>query len=174
MKKNDLGKIHVYTGDGKGKTTSSFGLALRAIGAGYRVSIIQFLKGQDYSELKSLELLPRLHFKRFGLKSFIHGTPKPEDVAHAKKGLAYAQKIVSSGKYDLVVLDEIFVAHFFKLISEQDILRLIRKKPKYVELVLTGRRATPRVMKKADYVTEMREIKHPFQKGIYARRGIEN
>ena len=171
---HDLGKVHVYTGDGKGKTTSSFGLALRAIGAGYRVCIIQFLKGQDYSELQSLKLLPRLHFKRFGLKSFIHKTPKPEDIALAKKGLAYAKKIIASGKYDLVILDEIFVARFFKLISERDILELIRKKPKHVELVLTGRKATPNIMRKADYVTEMREIKHPFQKGIYARRGIEN
>ncbi|MDD2807828.1 MAG: cob(I)yrinic acid a,c-diamide adenosyltransferase [Patescibacteria group bacterium] len=172
--KNNLGKIHVYTGDGKGKTTSSFGLALRAAGAGYRVCIIQFMKGQDYSELKLLKSLPRVSFQRFGPKTFVIKKGKAEDFKQAKKGLAYAKKVLTSKKYDLVILDEVLVAVFFKLIAERDLIALIKHKPTKTELVLTGRRATPKIMALADYVTEMREIKHPYQKGILARQGIEN
>ncbi|MBI3291125.1 cob(I)yrinic acid a,c-diamide adenosyltransferase [Candidatus Falkowbacteria bacterium] len=170
----DLGKIHVYTGGGKGKTTSSFGLALRAIGAGYKVYIIQFLKGQNYSELKTLRRMSGLSFRRFGQKSFIHKIAGPKDKVLAQQGLKWAGQIVISGKYDLVVLDEIFVALFFKLIKESDIVNLIKKKPAVVELVLTGRYAPPKIIKLADYVTEMKEIKHPFKRGLMARRGIEN
>ncbi|HLC90079.1 MAG TPA: cob(I)yrinic acid a,c-diamide adenosyltransferase [Patescibacteria group bacterium] len=171
---NDLGKIHIYTGDGKGKTTSAFGLALRAIGAGYRVYIIQFMKGQNYSELKMLRRLPKLNFKRFGQKSFVHLPAAKKDKILGQKGIALAKKVLKSRGYDLVILDEIFVAAFFKLIKYSDITNLIKIKPKNVELVLTGRKATPEIMKLADYVTEMREIKHPYQQGVKARRGIEN
>lgn len=174
MKNNDLGQIHVYTGDGKGKTTSSFGLALRASGAGYKVYIIQFMKGQNYSELKMLRKLPRVTFKRFGLKSFIHKTAKPEDIRQAKLGYQWARKIINSGKYDLVILDEILVAVFFKLLHESDLIKLMKSKPSQVELVITGRRATPAIIAQADYVTEMKELKHPYAKGLLARRGIEN
>lgn len=170
---SDFGKIHVYTGDGKGKTTSSFGLALRASGAGYRVSIIQFMKGQDYSELKLLKSLPRVSFKRFGQKTFVIKSGKAEDFEQAKKGFAYAKKVLAGKKYDLVILDEVLVAVFFKLISEKDLIALIKHKPAKTELVLTGRRATPKIMALADYVTEMREIKHPYQKGILAQKGID-
>src|SRR3989338_6765640 len=171
---NDLGKIHIYTGDGKGKTTSAFGLALRAIGAGYRVYIIQFMKGQNYSELKMLRRLPKLNFKRFGQKSFVHLPAAKKDTVLAQKGVDLAKQVLKSRKYDLVILDEVFVAAFFKLIKYSDIAGLIKIKPKNVELVLTGRKATPEMMKLADYVTEMREIKHPYQQGVKARRGIEN
>ena len=171
---NDLGQIHIYTGNGKGKTTASFGLALRAIGAGYRVYLIQFMKGQDYSELRILRRLKGLKLKRFGLKSFIHGTAKAKDKQLARQGLVWAKKVIRSGRYHLVILDEIFVAAFFKLLKTSDIANLIKIKPKNVELILTGRKATPEIIKLADYVTEMKEIKHPYQKGILARRGIEN
>ncbi len=172
--KNDLGKIHVYTGNGKGKTTAALGLALRAVGAGYQVYIIQFLKGQDYSELKSLRRLKGVTLKRFGLKSFIIKKPKPADIIQAQRGLAWATKILKSKKFDVVILDEIFLAVFFKMLKVSDLVSLIKIKPANVELILTGRKASEQIIKLADYVTEMKEIKHPFQQGLGARRGIEN
>ena len=171
---NDLGKIHVYTGNGKGKTTAALGLALRAIGAGYRVYIVQFLKGQDYSELQSLKPLKQVTLKRFGQKSFIIKKAQPADVAQAKRGLAWAKKVLKSKQYQVVILDEIFLAVFFKMLKVSEIVALVKNKPRNVELILTGRKANPAVMKLADYVTEMKEIKHPFQHGLSARRGIEN
>lgn len=172
--KSQLGKIHVYTGNGKGKTTAAFGLALRAIGAGYKVYIIQFLKGQDYSELKSLRRLNGLTFKRFGQKSFIIKFPKSADIVQAKRGLAWAKKILKSKKFEVVILDEIFLAVWFKMLKVSDLVSLIKNKPKNVELILTGRKANREVIKLADYVTEMKEVKHPFRQGLKARRGIEN
>jgi len=172
--KNNLGKIHVYTGDGKGKTTAALGLALRAIGAGYKIYVVQFLKGQDYSELKSLKKLPELTLKRFGEKSYIVKTAQAKDRAGAKKALLWSNKILISGRFDVVILDEIFLALFFKLISSADIIKLIKHKPVNTELVLTGRRAPQEIIKLADYVTEMKEIKHPYQHGLLARKGIED
>ncbi|MAF14266.1 MAG: cob(I)yrinic acid a,c-diamide adenosyltransferase [Parcubacteria group bacterium] len=172
--KSDLGKIHVYTGDGKGKTTSSFGLTMRAIGAGYKVYIIQFLKGQDYSELKIIKKLPKVGFKRFGLKTFVYQKGTRVDKSLAKQALDWSFKIVKSGKYDMVILDEIFPAVFFKLIKNSDIIKIIKAKPENVELVMTGRRAPEQVIKLADYVTDMKEVKHPYQKGLVARKGIED
>ena len=171
---NDLGQIHIYTGNGKGKTTAAFGLGLRAVGAGYKVYIIQFLKGQDYSELKSLAKVRGISLKRFGQKSFIIKKPKPEDITQAKKGLTWAKQIIKSKKFDLVILDEIFLALFFKMLKVSDVVALVKLKPKNVELVLTGRYASPQLIKLADYVTEAREIKHPYAKGLKARKGIEN
>ncbi len=173
MKKN-LGKIHIYTGNGKGKTTAALGLALRAIGAGYNVYIIQFLKGQDYSELKSLKPMKEITFKRFGEKTFIHKIGNNSDKIAVKQAMDWSKKVLSQKKFDLVILDEIFLAVFFKLISISDIIKLIKKKPKTIELVLTGRKAPKKIIELADYVTEMREIKHPYQKGLMARKGIED
>lgn len=170
----DLGKVHVYTGDGKGKTTASLGLALRAIGAGYQVYIVQFLKGQDYSELTSLKPLKEITLKRFGQKSFIIKKAKPADITQAKHGLAWAKQVIKSKKFDLVILDEIFLAVFFKMLKVSDLVSLIKTKPKNVELILTGRRAPKTIIQLADYVTEMKEVKHPYKKGVIARRGIEN
>lgn len=172
--KNNLGKIHVYTGNGKGKTTAVLGLALRAIGAGYRVYIIQFLKAQGYSELKSLKLLPRLEIKRFGQKTYIHGTGTKKDKIEAQKALEWARKVVISNRHNVVILDEVFLAVFFKLIKANDIIEIIKNKPKNVELVLTGRKANQSIIKLADYVTEMKEIKHPYKKGLLARKGVED
>ena len=171
--KNNLGKVHIYTGDGKGKTTAALGLALRAIGAGYKVSIIQFLKGQRYSELKSLKYLPKLEIRHFGQKSYIHKTGTKKDRLEALKALAVAKEIINSNKYNVVILDEIFFATFFKLIEPIEIISLIKNKPKNVELILTGRKVEPLFVKLADYITEMKEVKHPYQKGIKARQGIE-
>ena len=172
--KNNLGKIHIYTGNGKGKTTASLGLALRAMGAGYKVYIVQFLKGQDHSELKSLKPLKLVTLKKFGQKAFIHKIGTNPDKVSAQDALKYSKKILKSGKYDVVILDEIFLATFFKLIKVADVVKLIKNKPKNVELILTGRKASPQIIKLADYVTEMREIKHPYQKGLMARKGIED
>ena len=172
--KSVLGKIHIYTGNGKGKTTAALGLALRAVGAGYNVYIVQFLKGQDYSELKSLKPLKQITLKRFGEKTFIHQVGANPDKIAANEALVWSEKILKSNKFEVVVLDEIFLAVFFKLISLPQLVKLIKSKPKNVELVLTGRQAPSQVIKLADYVTEMKEIKHPYQQGITARKGIEN
>ncbi|MDX9893402.1 MAG: cob(I)yrinic acid a,c-diamide adenosyltransferase [Patescibacteria group bacterium] len=175
LKNKNLGKIHVYTGDGKGKTTAAFGLAIRALGAGYKVHIVQFLKAQDYSELVTLQSLVGLELKRFGQKSFIRNYQgNDDDSAQAQAAFTWAKKAVNSAKYDLVILDEIFLAVFFKLIDEQDLTELISHKPNNVELILTGRRAGQKIIDLADYVTEMKEIKHPYQQGLLARKGIED
>jgi cob(I)alamin adenosyltransferase len=172
--KNNLGKIHIYTGNGKGKTTAALGLALRAVGAGYNVYITQFLKGQDYSELKSLKPIKEITIKRFGEKTFIHKVGTNPDKIAANEALGWSKKIVKGGKFDLVILDEVFLATFFKLISVNQLIRLIKSKPKNVELILTGRKAPKEIYELADYVTEMREVKHPYQKGLLARKGIED
>ncbi|MFA6410716.1 MAG: cob(I)yrinic acid a,c-diamide adenosyltransferase [Candidatus Buchananbacteria bacterium] len=172
--KNNLGKIHVYTGNGKGKTTAALGLALRAVGAGYKVYIVQFLKGQDYSELKSLKPIKAITVKRFGQKTFIHEIGTNPDKLAARQALDWSKVVLKSKKFNVVILDEIFLASFFKLIKASDIAGLIKTKPKGVELVLTGRKAPKEIIKLADYVTEMKEIKHPYRQGLMARNGIEN
>jgi cob(I)alamin adenosyltransferase len=172
--KNDLGKIHIYTGDGKGKTTAALGLTLRAIGAGYRVYIIQFLKGQDYSELKSLKPLEAVTLKRFGEKNYVLKPGQAKDRQAARQALAWSQKILRSGRFDVVVLDEVFLALFFKLLPVSAVVELLKNKPQNVELILTGRRAPERIIRLADYVTEMKEIKHPYKHGLLARKGIED
>jgi len=174
MTNNNLGKVHIYTGNGKGKTTAALGLALRAIGAGYKVYIIQFLKSQDYSELKSLKPLKKVTLKRFGQKSFIYSKGNKVDNSEAKKALTWSKKIIKSNKFNVVILDEVFLATWFRLVKVGDLVKLIKSKPKNVELVLTGRKASPQIIKLADYVTEMKEVKHPYQKGLQARKGIED
>jgi len=175
MPKLEKGLVQVYTGDGKGKTSSAFGLALRAVGRGLKVYIIQFIKGGfDYGELYVVDRLPNLKLKAFGRGMFV--TEKPpgkEDVELAQEALALSQEVVKSGEYDIVILDEISVALNLKLISLEKALELIKDKPKHVELVLTGRSAPEEIIKAADLVTEMREVKHPFHKGYQARKGIE-
>lgn len=166
--------VQVYTGNGKGKTTAALGLAMRAAGHGFKVYMIQFMKGQiNYGELKTAEVIPEFEIKQFGRPEFVSKeNPDPEDIKLARKGLAYAKKIISSKKYDIVILDEINVAVDFNLIKEEDVITLIKEKPKTVELVLTGRKCPREVVKIADYVTEMLEIKHPFIEGTMARKGI--
>lgn len=168
------GYVQVYTGDGKGKTTAALGLALRAAGAGLKVYIAQFVKGMAYAELKALERFTDLiTVSQFGRGCFIRGRPKPEDIRAARRGLEKVREILVSGNWDLVILDEANIAVFFKLISVEDLLDLIDKRPDPVELVITGRSADPRVIERADLVTEMKEIKHYFRKGVKARSGIE-
>ena len=175
MPKLEKGLVQVYTGDGKGKTSSAFGLALRAVGRGLKVYIIQFIKGGfDYGELYVVDRLPNLKLKAFGRGMFVtERPPGKEDVEPAQEALALSQEVVKSGEYDIVILDEINVALNLKLISLEKVLELIKDKPEHVELVLTGRSAPEEIIKAADLVTEMREVKHPFHKGYQARKGIE-
>ena len=171
----ETGLIQVYTGNGKGKTSAAFGLALRALGRGLNVYIIQFIKGGfDYGELYIVDKLPNLTLKAFGRGRFItEKPPKKEDINLAEEALALAEEVVRNGEYDIVILDEINVALNLRLISLEKILELINNKPEHVELVLTGRYAPPEIIETADLVTEMIEVKHPFSKGYQARKGIE-
>ena len=169
------GLVQVYTGNGKGKTSAAFGLALRAIGRGLKVYIIQFIKGGfDYGELYVVDKLPNLKLKAFGQGKFVtQFPPSKKDVEIAKEALELAKKIVKSREYDVVILDEINVAMSLRLIKTEEVVKMIKEKPKNVELVLTGRYAPKEIIDIADLVTEMKEIKHPFQKGIPPRKGIE-
>ncbi len=167
------GLVQIYTGCGKGKTSAAFGLALRAAGAGLKVYICQFIKSKTYSELKTLKKINGLRIEQFGRGCFIKGRPKKEDVRRADEGLQKAMASVSSGKYDVAILDEINVALRLGLIKTENIIKLIKDKPKHVELVLTGRGCPRLLFKYVDLITEMKEVKHPYQKGLKARRGIE-
>lgn len=170
----EKGYVQVYTGNGKGKTTAAFGLCLRAICAGKKVFIGQFVKGMEYSELKAVELLPNLEIEQFGRGCFIRNEPSKEDFEAARAGLAKCKEVLKSGEYDVVVLDEINIAMFFKLISVEEVLELIKLKDEKTELILTGRYAPQEIIDAADLVTEMREIKHYYTKGVMARKGIES
>jgi len=168
------GYIQVYTGNGKGKTTAALGLALRAAGAGFKVYIAQFVKGMKYSELN---ILPRfsdnITLKQYGRDCFIKREPTKEDIQAAQEGLKEVKEIMCSGEYQMIILDEANIATYFNLFSVDDLLDFMREKPKGVELVITGRKADTRVIEAADLVTEMKEIKHYYQKGVEARSGIE-
>lgn len=172
---NQPGLIQVYTGDGKGKTTAALGLALRAAGHGMRTYIGQFLKGRDYGELESIkQLAPRVTLEQYGLDAWVHvGSVTPEQRQAAQAGLAKARQALVSGDYDIVILDEVNVALYFGVLTEAEVLDLVDSKPAHVELILTGRRAPQAILERADLVTEMREVRHPYQRGVPARRGIE-
>jgi cob(I)alamin adenosyltransferase len=171
----ETGLVQVYTGNGKGKTSAAFGLALRAVGRGLKVYVIQFIKGGfDYGELYVVDRLPNIKLKAFGRGRFItEKPPEKEDVKLAEEALTFAEEVVGNGEYDIVILDEINVALNLRLITLERVLKLIKNKPKYVELVLTGRYAHPEIIEIAHLVTEMKEVKHPFNKGYQARKGIE-
>jgi cob(I)alamin adenosyltransferase len=170
----DKGYIHIYTGPGKGKTTAALGLGLRATGAGLRVYMIQFMKGRRYSELDAVEHIPNFTVVQFGRDEFVcKKNPEQVDVDLAQQGLAHAREIIKNGKYDMVILDEINVAIEYDLISLNDVLHLIEEKPETLELVLTGRDAHPELARTADIITEMLEIKHCYQNGVVARKGID-
>src|SRR3989339_848559 len=168
------GCIQVYTGNGKGKTTAALGLALRSAGAGKKVFIAQFVKGMKYCELVSLGRLKKwITVRQFGRKCFIVKTPTPADVAMARKGLLAAAQALHSGRYDLVILDEANIATCYNLFSADEMLRVLQGRPRHVEVVITGRYADKKIMDAADLITEMREIRHYFSKGVPARKGIE-
>ena len=169
------GYVQVYTGDGKGKTTAALGLALRAVGAGLNVFIGQFAKGMEYSEIKAIrERLPEITIRQYGLDCFIVNKPTNDDIAIARRGLTEVRNVIQSGKYDVIILDEANIAVHFGLFSIDDLLKIIALKPANLELIITGRKAHPDLVKAADLVTEMLEIKHYYQQGVQARQGIES
>lgn len=171
----EKGYVQVYTGDGKGKTTAALGLALRAAGAGLKVYIGQFLKQGCYSELESLKRFSdRIAIEQFGTGRYIMGDPAPEDFEAARRALAAVISAVVSGDYDVVIMEEANVAEKFGLITEAQMLDVIDRKPESVELVITGRGGPKGVLERADLVTEMRPIKHYYDKGVLARTGIES
>ena len=168
------GYVQVYTGEGKGKTTAALGLSLRSAGAGLKVFIAQFVKGMEYSELIALKRFNDLIcIKQYGRDCFIFGRPAEKDIEAAQHGLREVGSVIRSGAYQVVVLDEVTIATFYKLISVEDVIELIDTKPEHVEIVITGRYAHEKIIERADLVTEMLEIKHYFQKGVAARNGIE-
>ncbi|MFN3740745.1 MAG: cob(I)yrinic acid a,c-diamide adenosyltransferase [Thermodesulfovibrionales bacterium] len=167
------GYVQIYTGDGKGKTTAAIGLAIRAAGAGLKVFFAQFIKNRRCSEHKALERFDDLiTIKQYG-RGFIRGKPSKEIERIIKKGFNEVKKVVLSGDYDIVILDEINVALHYNLLDTSEIMELIKNKPSGAELVLTGRYAPQKLIKKADLVTEMKKIKHYMDRGVKARTGIE-
>ena len=168
------GYIQVYTGNGKGKTTAAIGLSIRAAGAGLKVFIAQFIKMGEYSEIHALKRFSDLiTIEQFGRGRFIKGNPSPEDIQAAGKGLARIENIIDSREYHVMILEEANVAVTCGLFSVQELLRIIDNKPDDLELIITGRNARPEIIERADLVTEMKEIKHYFHKGVNARVGIE-
>ena len=166
--------IHVYTGEGKGKTTAALGLAVRACGAGCRVYMGQFVKGKACSELKSLKSLKNITVEQYGRGCFLSSKPAIKDILLAVSGLNKAVKAINSKKYRVVILDEINIALHLGLLNIKEVLQMMRKTPKAVELILTGRYAPSEVIRAADLVSEIREVKHYYKKGIQARKGIED
>jgi cob(I)alamin adenosyltransferase len=168
--------VHVYTGGGKGKTTAALGLALRVIGHGGKVFMLQFMKGsKNYGELKAADkYLPNLTIVQSGLETFVSKEePAEVDIRLALEGLTLAKKVVAENYYDLVILDEINVALDFKLIPLKDVLELIKNKPDEMELVLTGRYAPREIIEVGDVVSDVTLVNHPYYHGVEARQGIE-
>ncbi len=173
--KERKGLVQLYTGNGKGKTTAALGLSLRASGKGLSVYIIQFMKGRiNYGELEAVKRLPSVTIEQFGRPDFVDkANPAEIDVELAEQGLSRAREIISGGEHDLVVLDEINVALDFRLIKLQNVVEMIRERPKHVEIVLTGRDAPRILIDLADLVSVIAEVKHPYRAGIQCREGIE-
>ena len=172
--KKELGLVQVYTGPGKGKTTACLGLAFRASGRGLEVLMIQFLKPSDnYGEHIAAEKIPNLTILPLGLDHLVSKIPREIDIKIARDTLQRAKEEIYSEKYDLVILDEINNAMDWKLLDPKDVIDMLEGRPKNIEIVLGGRDAPREIIEYADLVTEMGLIKHPFDKGICARKGIE-
>ncbi|MCM8791765.1 MAG: cob(I)yrinic acid a,c-diamide adenosyltransferase [Candidatus Omnitrophica bacterium] len=165
--------IQVYTGKGKGKTTASLGLALRAIGAGKKVYIAQFCKKGQYSELKILRKIRRIKIEQFGRGCFIKKRPSKKDIESAQKGLERVKDIINKRKYNVIILDEVNIALYLKLLKLESIVELLRFISEDTEVILTGRYAPRKIIEIADLVSEIKEIKHYYKKGVRARKGFE-
>jgi cob(I)alamin adenosyltransferase len=177
MNKLNQGFVQIYTGNGKGKSTAAIGQAVRAAGFGLKTYIAQFMKEYPYNELISLKHLSEwISIEQFGGDDFVYKKelPNEEELAKARNGLQTAREKMLSGEYDIVILDEAIVAIYFKLVETKDLVKFITEKPENVELILTGRYCPEELIERADLVTEMKEIKHYYQKGITSRRGIES
>ena len=170
------GLIQVYTGDGKGKTTCALGLALRAVGQVLKVFMVQFMKGRETGEVKAAaaRLAPEMTLRPFGRPGLVNlRGPAPEDLALVREAWDLARQVIAAGAHDLVILDEINLALTFNLLPMEEVFQVLRQRPAWVEVVLTGRQAPPALVELADLVTEMRPLKHYYQAGVPARRGIE-
>jgi cob(I)alamin adenosyltransferase len=168
------GYVQVYTGDGKGKTTAALGLIVRAVGAGLRVFCGHFLKGCSTAELQTLRTrFPDVTVRQFGRRCFVKGPPSAQDKRKAVRGLEETRRAMASGRYDIVIADEANAAVAVGLFGIGDLMRLVEEKPAGVELVITGRRAHPRLIRRADLVTVMKCRKHYYDRGVKARKGIE-
>lgn len=165
--------MHLYTGNGKGKTTAAIGLAIRAVGAGKRVFIGQFVKGMHYAELDALKRFPEIEVRQFGLDCFIKNRPTHKDIEAARKGLDAVKLIVEENNFDLVILDEICIALYYRLFEAKEVLAIVKSKSNAMEIVLTGRYAPDKLIEAADLVTEMKEVKHYYNIGVEARKGVE-
>jgi len=168
------GLIQCYFGRGKGKTTAALGQGLRATGHGFKVYMIQFMKGWHYGEIEAIKLIPNFKLEQFGTPDLI-AEPKKIDLEEGKKAMEFAKKIVMSDEYDIVILDEIAVAVEYNIVKVEEVLELLDNKPEKVEIILTGGpKMHPKIKERADLLTEMRLIKHYYSsKGITARKGIE-
>jgi cob(I)alamin adenosyltransferase len=174
VRQDSRGYVHVYTGDGKGKTTAAIGLAVRAAGHDRCTYIGQFMKGQEYGELAALRHLQQITVEQYGDRGCIRKEEVTErHVAQAMAGLERARTAMLSGRYDVVVLDEVNVALWFGLLTVEAVMSLLDERPERVELVLTGRRAPQALLDRADLITEMREVRHYYSRGVTARKGIE-
>ena len=177
MQRLKQGFIQIYTGNGKGKTTAAIGQAVRAAGFGLKTYIVQFMKEFPYNELNSLKHLKQwITIEQFCGDEFVYKKEPPgkEELAKAKKGLSSAKEKMLSGDFDIIILDEVCVSIYFGLLNTDNILDFIKEKPANVELILTGRYCPAELIEKADLVTEMKEVKHYYEKGITSRRGIES
>ncbi len=176
MNKNDWnrGYIQVFTGNGRGKTSAALGTALRALGAGYNVFIAQFLKGQDSSERTALKTFgEQIVIKSFGQITFVKNKPSNTDMEMAQEGFAAVKEAAESGKYRMIILDEANAAVELGLLDINELLDFLKNKPENIEIIITGRNAHPEIIKIADLITEMKEIKHYYYQGVMARYGIE-
>lgn len=169
----EKGYIQVYTGNGKGKTTAALGASIRAVCAGKKVFFGQFIKGMEYSELKCVDYLDGLEIKQFGRDCFIENEPSEGDIRCAKAGLAEFKKILVEDEYDMVVMDELNIALFYKLFSLEEVMKVIKSKKENIDLIITGRYAPDELIELADLVTDMQEVKHYYNEGVEARQGIE-
>jgi len=177
MSKLKKGFVQVYTGNGKGKTTAALGLALRAAGFGLKTYITQFMKEFPYNELNSLKQLSnRITIEQFGGDEFVYKKEPPgeKEIQKVKNGMNKAKEKMLSGEYDIIILDEACVSIYFKLLTTKDIIDFIALKPSRVEIVITGRYCPQEILNTADLVTEMKEVKHYYEKGIVSRKGIDS
>ncbi|MEO0102620.1 MAG: cob(I)yrinic acid a,c-diamide adenosyltransferase [candidate division WOR-3 bacterium] len=166
--------IQVYTGNGKGKTTAAIGQAIRALGHNWKVLMIQFMKGDEYGEINTLKNISNITVKQFGLKTFVKkGEPKPEDIKLAREGWQLAKEAIAGRKYDMIILDELNCALDYGLLDIKEILPVLVSAPRDLEIIITGRYAPEELIKIADLVSEVKEIKHPLTKGVVNRIGID-
>ena len=177
MNKLENGFIQIYTGNGKGKSTAAIGQAVRAAGCGLKSYIVMFMKEFPYSEVESLKYMSEfITIAQVGKDDFVldRELPPRAEIEKAKSALLDIQMKMASGKYNLIILDEVCVAIYFGLLTVEDVIKIIEAKPETVELILTGRYCPQQLIDLADLVTEMKEVKHYYQKGILARKGIES